>query len=615
MKSFLALILSALGASAAALYPINVGTTANDGTGDNLRAAFTKLNSNSVSTARELDGSASLNMHRAVNFNRAQATNGQLAIGALGDSMGVAKFTPLVRTLWAAYGTNGGAMFGGTDNSFYYGVSGATNMLPLSDARATNWFVNYFDLGVADSQTWNGYVGGSVYADRLQIAFITGLGGSWKLQTSILGGAFADYGAAVSGGSYGAVFTNITVPLGYYRFRVVGVTGRTVVVGGGYQNSTGTGLYAAAMAEGGIDWSHVARVSTNVLTPVLSGLGLHALLVEEKSGSTNVNDFAFGVFDKIRSQSLTNGDLILLGSTPINSLTLDPLFTVPQNAALRAYALTNGVAYFDGYSPFTTNQITLRDPTWDGTHPPAEVQSSLANLLAYQLGIPANAGYLRDLRGVRTVTPADVSNVARTNVPTVFASTLHAVGNLSAANHVVTDGAAFSFWWRSGGVLYLNDNSIGTQFKLAPGSGLGAVVSGNAGPIVFGASATEFVRFGSVVDVQNNSVTNVSTLRINSELIVGPTNSGLGAVFTNAVHTFTNLAFTLTTFSQSSWRIPVPGLTASHHVNVTPTTNLNTGMIFQALASNESAYVVAQNLNSVSLSYTGRVNVSIFKTP
>ena len=117
------------------------------------------------------------------------------------------------------------------------------------------------------------------------------------------------------------------------------------------------------------------------------------------------------------------------------------------------------------------------------------------------------------------------------------------------------------------------------------------------------------------MDAQNNGITNLSTVRINSELILGPTNSGLGAVFTNIVHTFTNLAFTLTTFSQSSWRIPVPGLTTSHHVNVTPTTNLNTGMIFQALASNESAYVVAQNLNSVSLSYTGRVNVSIFKTP
>ena len=51
MNYFLALILSALGASAAVLYPINVGTTANDGTGDALRTAFTKVNSNFVNVA------------------------------------------------------------------------------------------------------------------------------------------------------------------------------------------------------------------------------------------------------------------------------------------------------------------------------------------------------------------------------------------------------------------------------------------------------------------------------------------------------------------------------------------------------------------------------------
>jgi hypothetical protein len=359
-------------------------------------------------------GSFSVNMDQAVNLSRQVNSNTMIVLGSMGDSVGGAKMDQWVPALWSAFGTNGGAMFGGVDNSFYFGVSGATNMLPTSDSRATNWFVNYYDFGPTDVQSWNGYSAGNVYLDTIQIAFISGTSGGGIVQTSVLGGAWGNVATITNSASYRGVLTNIAVPVGHYRFRYTNTVGRMSVLGGGYKVSSGVGIYSASMSEGGIDWSHIQRVSTNVLTPIIGGLGLGALLVEEKSGSTNWGDYGLSTLDVLRVQPLANSDLILIGTTPLSNSTLNAVLTIPQNTLARSYALTNSVLYFDGYSPFTAGDIIRLDTSFDGTHPPAFVQSILSGLLAEQSGIYEQAGYVRDIRGVRPTLgqPYAVTNTA-----------------------------------------------------------------------------------------------------------------------------------------------------------------------------------------------------------
>ena len=401
-----ALVLTAQVLFAASGVTPPTGGSSGSSTGGVSAATATNIANAAVNTASNLtaSGSQSLNMDRAVNLHRALTTNSRVRLGWLSDSLVATAAHPLARVLRSTdiAGTNGGVLGGGVDGAMGYTASGATNMLPGTTVGASNWMTGYFDFGSADTLTFSGYGGSNLYANRLTVAFIANGGGVWKLQTNVSSGTFADCGLSITNnaGSYSARLTNIVVPAGLYNFRIVGVSGKSSILFGGFQNTNGNGPVTLSLDLYGSSWGSFTNVATNVLSSVLGAWAPDAIFVEENSDAATWGNM-LQHFDRARAQWGTNTDWLFMGTGPTtNSL----VGIQAQNALTRAYALTNGLLYFDGYSTLTLTQMLRLGG--DGIHPSTAANTVVAGQFLKQSGILENPGITRDVRSLRPVTAA-----------------------------------------------------------------------------------------------------------------------------------------------------------------------------------------------------------------
>jgi hypothetical protein len=100
---------------------INIGATANDGTGDQLRTAFDKVNDNFVEVYTELGGSSLSNISFSGNTISTDDTNGNLTIDPNGTgTIVLANATTASSTLTVTGATtvNGGFAAAGTSGTF-----------------------------------------------------------------------------------------------------------------------------------------------------------------------------------------------------------------------------------------------------------------------------------------------------------------------------------------------------------------------------------------------------------------------------------------------------------------------------------------------------------------
>lgn len=323
----------------------------------------------------------SVNMESARWLHKAIEAGGPITLAAFGDSVGDAKLSALKPWLWSQFGSNGFGMEG--FGVFQWTTAGAcTNKLPLTDAAATNAWWNYNDLGNGGSITWTP----SVWSDRIEVFYVQRPGaGSFKIQTSTNGAAFADATNVTATGTYGGAWVTLAVPLGLWSVKVVG-TGATIpILGASIWNSTGSGVRLIGLANGGINWAHVQQVHTNVSVPILGHLNPSAWFVEEKSDGSHHGTY-WPMLLQLRSMALTNADWIVIGTTPVE--TDDATYSVAQNAVDRAWCVTNGLPYFDGYSPVQSfGNMTNAFGYTDGSHPTAAAQTFIGMRLMHELGL------------------------------------------------------------------------------------------------------------------------------------------------------------------------------------------------------------------------------------
>ena len=165
---------------------INIGATANDGTGDQLRTAFDKVNDNFVEIYTELGGTSLSNVKISGNTISTDDTNGNLTLDPNGTgTIILANATTASSTLTVTGATtvNGGFAAAGTSGTFItFGAADATPTVAGGNLFKTGGAVTVttFDDGVA-GQTINVI---SAHAVTYDVTGTTLKGGSTDIVTA-----------------------------------------------------------------------------------------------------------------------------------------------------------------------------------------------------------------------------------------------------------------------------------------------------------------------------------------------------------------------------------------------------------------------------------------------
>jgi hypothetical protein len=139
---------------------INIGATANDGTGDQLRTAFDKVNDNFIEVYTELGGSSLSNISFSGNTISTDDTNGNLTLDPNGSGtiiLANAVTASSTVTVTGATTVNGGFAAAGTSGTFItFGAADATPTVAGGNLFKSGGAVTVttFDDGVA-GQTIN----------------------------------------------------------------------------------------------------------------------------------------------------------------------------------------------------------------------------------------------------------------------------------------------------------------------------------------------------------------------------------------------------------------------------------------------------------------------------
>ena len=165
---------------------INIGATANDGTGDQLRTAFDKVNDNFVEIYTELGGTSLSNVKISGNTISTDDTNGNLTLDPNGTGtiiLANATTASSTLTVTGATAVNGGFAAAGTSGTFItFGAADATPTVAGGNLFKTGGAVTVttFDDGVA-GQTINVI---SAHAVTYDVTGTTLKGGSTDIVTA-----------------------------------------------------------------------------------------------------------------------------------------------------------------------------------------------------------------------------------------------------------------------------------------------------------------------------------------------------------------------------------------------------------------------------------------------
>lgn len=337
--------------------------------------------------------------------------NRALRVFEIGDSMGQAKVIALLPYLRSYLGTN---FFGNTD----LGLALAEGTVNYTTGT-TNWFGDQwsYSSGAALTLTNVDNAAGQ-YCDSVEIvAEKSPTAGGVMLQTSTNNGAFVNVLGIGLAGTYGTFTTNFTVPLGWWKFRLYCTNGTVrVMCFRAFKDSTfGYRIDYVARSGGTLD-GFTTTVATNVTAAVLQSKSPDLCFVEFKDDSNTFATYLPAL--KRITDTVTNMDVVLVGTSPTDTSVSPYIDTEQQNAVAREFARTNGWCYFDGYTPLGSySNMARRFSAFDGTHPNQDVQVFLMGEFAKQSGMFANlTGTLLDnaktgaLASVFSVLPAGTND-------------------------------------------------------------------------------------------------------------------------------------------------------------------------------------------------------------
>lgn len=356
------------------------------GVGSGLEIAGTTLNSSAgdvISSSLTNAGLVHVNMHKATRIRSAIDSAGNVNIASFGDSLG-AKVSEQIKVLLSGtIGTNGYAFVGGIYATHTNGA--VTNIL-----ANTNWFLAHHDLGPSGTIEWSNSVGSYTRANTNHVYYLQEPGaGTFKVQSSLAGGAWTDLATIDANGTYGGRVATNTVAAGDdYRLRVEGVTGAVKIFGGALWYSLSRGVRVSYLSEGGNEWSAYTRAHTNVTHPILRALNITTVFAEASDNAdnhaTNSTQIAWLITNALRS------DFVSIGTTPDSSGT-DVIRA--QNDYDKLWSITNGFSFYDARALVGTYaQMTNRFGADDGVHRAASADKYVAAGVANELDLMDSIG-------------------------------------------------------------------------------------------------------------------------------------------------------------------------------------------------------------------------------
>ena len=273
-------------------------------------------------------------------------------IASLGDSVSHQMPREIVGDLMKSYGVGGRAFSGlhyhPQNGSVGYGISGNTDSTNNHDYWVTGTYYSVPPSGTLSAGAFsteagnaNGYVGFQRANSFTLYTIGKSDGGIVKVQYSVDNVNWTDAPGLTSINTYsattiGQVSATTSLTRGYYKFRVVGVSGTSIVIGAkildggsqGYGFDSGGGIVYSNFSVGGSTLAHLAQVPSAIFTPIVQNLAIDHIILESKE---SIGDYEVKVNALVQKfvTALPNITFTLVGSNDnVVNDTLMPQFRV-----------------------------------------------------------------------------------------------------------------------------------------------------------------------------------------------------------------------------------------------------------------------------------------------
>ncbi len=242
-----------------------------------------------------------------------------------------------------------------------------------------------WNIGSAGESIY-GRGGGSPRCNSISIYYVKEAGaGTFKVQTAIGNGAFVDEplytNVDANNGSLALGIIKLSKTSGYYRVKIVGLTGRVKFYAPQFFDNSLPGVQVIHLERGGLGLDQANQMDPVLFTPYIQDINADIAFFEMKEGSTLATDLPVHIS---RFQTAApNMDWIYMGSTPDSTGTV-----AAQNAITKSLSEAAGYLYWDGYTP-CVDYASMVAIGWctDGTHPTPPCTHYLARRFARDLGL------------------------------------------------------------------------------------------------------------------------------------------------------------------------------------------------------------------------------------
>lgn len=263
--------------------------------------------------------------------------------------------------------------YGFFDGEFYYSTSGSVTSQTGKDST---WFGSYLQLAASSATIQSAFSGTTPTSDAFSVFYVQDpSAGTFDFQTNINSGGWA------TAKSINAVGTRMGVAYEFTNsyaaqtlFRVVATSsGTTSIIGMGYKNTAteiaGGLTYAADLNQSAASYSQVDAVASNIFTNWLLWAKPDMVMMQSVEGNAAASlPYYCSVRNKIKA-SIPTADIVAAATYPIGGAP-DNNDNYNFNLGLSFVCLTNGDAFFDGYTPFGNYPDMIAKGYYSGTTTP-----------------------------------------------------------------------------------------------------------------------------------------------------------------------------------------------------------------------------------------------------
>ena len=280
-------------------------------------------------------------------WNASQASNATLRVLFVGDSLMAGQQNYLRQLLVDIYG-DAGQSYG------YLAVSATAGGAAAPSADYTRWINGiYYNLPSAGSITWKNNTTDPILGDTIKVAYLKESGGgTFKIQSSIDGGTtWVDETTGIDASNATTICAIASVTTksnpSWYCVRVVGTSGTVKILNAQVLNAQTRGVCCMTTAFPGLGIDSMATTPSAIVSPIMADFApdLVIYLNNDNLDTTSLTTF----YNNIRAGYSAN-DWIFEGLHPQGPTITGNQTSEVQNPAIKAFALSVGQSYFDGYS-------------------------------------------------------------------------------------------------------------------------------------------------------------------------------------------------------------------------------------------------------------------------